>query len=71
MVGLPEFFQQTCDKPYNRHDYKLVYTDGKSKVFDDYKDTQATWFQTAEMFLSHVEVLDKKTKKKTKSGGFM
>jgi len=71
MVGLPEFFQQTSDEPYNRHDYKLVYTDGTFKVFDNHENFMATWFQTANMFLSHGEVLDKKTKKKTKSGGFM
>ena len=53
MVGLPEFFQQTSDEPYNRHDYKLVYTDGTSKVFDDHQDFMSTWFQTANMFLSH------------------
>ena len=34
MSGLPEFFQQTCDKPYDRHDYKLVYTDGNFKIFN-------------------------------------
>jgi hypothetical protein len=30
MVGLPEFFQQTSDEPYNRHDYKLVYVNGQT-----------------------------------------
>jgi hypothetical protein len=68
MTGLPEFFQQTCDKPYDRHDYKLVYTDGHSKTFDSYDEYQASWFQTANMFLSHCEVLDKKTKQKTLKG---
>jgi hypothetical protein len=67
MVGLPEFFQQTSDEPYNRHDYKLVYTDGTSKVFDDHQDFMSTWFQTANMFLSHGEVLDKPVKQKTKT----
>jgi hypothetical protein len=71
MVGLPEFFQQTSDEPYNRHDYKLVYVNGNHKVFDNHEDFMSTWFQTANMLLSHGEVLDKKIKKKTKSGGFM
>ena len=62
MTGLPEFFEQTCDKPYDRHDYKIVYTDGHFKVFNTHEEFQATWFQTANMFLSHAEVLDKKTK---------
>ena len=68
MTGLPEFFQQTCDKPYDRHDYKLVYTDGHFKIFNNHEEFQATWFQTANMFLSHAEVLDKKTKQKTLKG---
>ena len=57
-------FKQTCDKPYDRHDYKLVLSDGKELLFDNYEDVQVTWFQTAQQFLSHVEVLDKKTKSK-------
>ena len=68
MTGLPEFFQQTCDKPYDRHDYKIVYTDGNFKIFNTFEEFQSTWFQTANMFLSHAEVLDKKTKQKTLKG---
>ncbi len=62
-----ETFKQTCDKPYDRHHYKLIYSNGKEVVFEDYMDVQATWFQTPSDFVSHVEVLDipqKKTKKK-------
>lgn len=70
MVGLPEFFQQTSDEPYVRHDYKLVYADGKSKVFGNHQDFSAAWFQQPKQFLSHGEVLDKKSKKKTESKGF-
>jgi hypothetical protein len=39
MVGLPEFFQQTSDEPYNRHDYKLVYINGQTKVFEESSKT--------------------------------
>ena len=63
-------FSQTCHKPYDRHDYKLVYINGKTVVYDDYMDLQAVWFQTAHQFLSHVEVLDKKKKTKTNPKGF-
>ena len=70
MVGLPEFFQQTSDEPYNRHAYKLVYTNGETKVFEEHQDFMAAWFQYPKQLLSHGEVLDKKVKK-TKSGGFM
>lgn len=66
----PQYFSQTCHKPYDRHDYKLVYTNGKTVAYDDYMDLQAAWFQTAHQFLSHVEVLDKKKKTKTNPKGF-
>jgi hypothetical protein len=62
-------FKQTCDKPYDRHHYKLVLSNGNELIFDNYEDVQAVWFQTAKQFLSHVEVLDKKTKSKAK--GFL
>ena len=51
-------FKQTCDKPYLRHHYKLVYGSGKEVVFGNYMDIQATWIQTPSQFLSHIEVLD-------------
>jgi hypothetical protein len=70
MTGLPEFFKQTSDEPYIRHDYKLIDNEGQFIVFDNYTDTQAVWFQTPKMFLSHIEVLDKQVKQKTKTRGF-
>jgi hypothetical protein len=62
-------FSQTSDEPYLRHDYKLIFTNGNSVVFDNYEDVQRTWFQTPNQFLGHVEVLDHK-EPKTKSKGF-
>jgi len=56
-------FKQTCDKPYNRHRYKVVYTN-KEVIFDDYEDAQVAWFQSPKQFLSHIEVLDLKQKSK-------
>lgn len=66
-----QWFEQTSNEPYNRHDYKLVYSNGETKVFEEHQDFMAAWFQYPKQLLSHGEVLDKKTKKKTKSGGFM
>jgi len=59
----PEYFQQTSDGLYDRHDYKLLYTTGKSVVFEDYQDVQVAWFQTPNLLLSHIEVLNKKNVK--------
>lgn len=66
MVGLPKFFKQTSDEPYLRHNYKLVYTNKNFKVFDNYEDFSATWFQTSNKFLSHGEILDYKEKESKK-----
>jgi hypothetical protein len=52
-------FKQTSDKPYDRHNYKLVLSNGKEVIFEDYEDVQVTWFQTPHQFLSHIEILDK------------
>ena len=57
-------FKLHCEKPYIRHHYKLVFEDGKEVIFDNYEDVQVTWFQHAGHFLSHVEVLDIKEKKR-------
>jgi hypothetical protein len=52
-------FKQTSDLPYDRHNYKLVLSNGKEVIFEDYEDVQVTWFQTPYQFLSHIEILDK------------
>jgi hypothetical protein len=56
-------FRQTSDEPYDRHDYKLVLENGKSLIFDDYEILRHYWMNTDTNQLSHVEVLDKTTKK--------
>jgi hypothetical protein len=67
---LPEYFQQTSNEPYIRHDYKVHYTNKKPEIFDNYEDVQRTWFQTASQFLDYIEVLDKKQSKNKKAKGF-
>jgi hypothetical protein len=63
-------FTQTSDLPYNRHNYKLFFKNGKIMEFDNWEDAQVYWFQwfsTDQLDL--FEVLDQK-KTKTKSKGF-
>ena len=67
MTGLPEFFKQTSDKPYDRHRYKLVGVNQNELIFDDWGQVQLYWLQAPSQFLSHIEVLDKKKKS---NGGF-
>lgn len=61
-------FKQTSYEPYDRHRYKLVYADGKSDIFETYEEVQMKWFELPSIFVSHIEVLDKKTK--TSKKGF-
>lgn len=60
---MTETFRQTSDLPYDRHQYKLVLSNGNEEIYDCYEDVQARWFQTPSSFVSHVEVLDRKKKK--------
>jgi hypothetical protein len=59
-----KIFKQTSDEPYLRHDYKLIFEDGREVIFDNYEDVQVTWFQCGGNFLSHIEVLDRKQEAK-------
>jgi hypothetical protein len=63
-TGVTQSFKLHCEKPYDRHDYKVVYEDGKEVIFDNYEDVQLTWFQRGGNFLSHIEVLDKQKQTK-------
>jgi len=56
-------FSQTCDKPYDRHDYKVIFNDGTYQFFDNYEESQLLWWNRSGNFLSHIEVLDKKKSK--------
>jgi hypothetical protein len=55
-----ETFTQTSTEPYDKHHYKLVYSNSESVVFKTYLEIQEAWWNTPSDFLSHVEVLDKK-----------
>jgi len=63
---MTETFKQTSDKLYDRHHYKLVYSNGQEITYDNYQDVYESWWNTASEFLSHVEVLDIVQKRKKK-----
>jgi len=67
MTGKLEWFKQTSDEPYDRHQYKFVYSNDQSIICDSWEQVQHEWFTTPALFKSHIEVLDKKQKSK---GGF-
>jgi len=71
MVGLPEFFKQTSDEPYDRHIYRFIDSNNNSIIVESYEQVNEKWFNTPSMLKSRIEVLDKTTNKKKKSkGGF-
>ena len=66
MITPTQTHTYTSDQPYNRHKYQLVFTDGRSILFDDYSKMKQTWTQFSEV-CSHVVVVDKR---KSGGGGF-
>lgn len=60
--GDPAYFTLSSNDLYDRHDYKIISKTGESVVVDNWEDAQMTWFQKS-VFLSHIEVLDKKESK--------
>ena len=51
-------FTSTCDKDYDRHNYKLVLKNGKAILVEDYETARQYWYQYRAQ-LETVEVLDK------------
>jgi hypothetical protein len=67
---LPEWFEQTSDEPYDRHQYQLE-CNGQSIIFDDYDHLRAYWFESVRNWGNcKVNVLDRKQNKKKTNGGF-
>lgn len=63
-------FQQTCDKPYDRHTYEVVLTSGKKLSFSFWEQVQEFWFMNSQMpdYLDRIIVKDKKNPKSTGFG---
>ena len=58
----PLWFGQTCDKPYDRHHYKLV-QDTKEIIVKSWEEVKEHWWNTKSMNPPVVHVLDKPKKK--------
>ena len=55
----PRFFGQTCNKPYDRHHYKMVYK-SKSVVLESWDEVQEYWWNNIAFNPDMiVEVIDK------------
>ena len=61
----PQYFTETSDGDYDRHQYKVVSKTGESIVVDDYTLAQEIWWTRGRgKYISHIEVLDRKTERK-------
>ena len=55
----PLFFEQTCNKPYDRHHYKIV-CETKSIVVESWEEVQEYWWNNIAVNPDMiVEVIDK------------
>jgi hypothetical protein len=66
--GDPRYFEQTSDAPYDRHTYRIVFTNGNTEDYPSWDVMRARWFAVSGMYLSHVEVIDIKEEKKGGKG---
>ena len=57
MTGLPSFFKQTCEKPYDRHRYKIHCADGSVKIVNDYMHVMEAWWNYPQYCVT-VDVID-------------
>lgn len=65
-----EWFAQTSDKPYDRHQYKIEFDDGRSIIMDSYEELRNVWFEYVRTRKgAKVSVIDKKTQKEVKGFG--
>jgi len=65
----PQFFEQTSDKPYDRHHYKIV-CNTKSFVVESWQEVQEYWWNNCRSPLIQGTVIEIIDKPKPKSKGF-
>ena len=65
-----EWFAQTSDEPYDRHQYKIEFDDGRSIIMDSYEELRRVWFEYVRTRKgAKVSVIDKKKQKEVKGFG--
>lgn len=71
MTTLPDHFTQTSNELYDKHNYKLIFKNGKSIVFEDYESLLQFWFQYGfKDELACVDIIDKNKVKQRQKKGF-
>ena len=65
----PQFFEQTSDKPYDRHHYKIV-CNTKSFVVESWQEVQEYWWNNCRSPFFQGTIIETIDKPKSKSKGF-
>ena len=55
-------FTATCHNPYDRHQYKITFGNGREQLFGDYETMRNFWFTHSRMSKMVVDVIDIKQK---------
>ena len=54
-------FTATCNKPYDRHQYKITFSNGREQLFGNYETMRNFWFTHCRMSSMVCSVIDVKT----------
>ena len=65
----PQFFEQTSNKPYDRHHYKIV-CNTKSFVVESWQEVQEYWWNNCRSPFFQGTIIETIDKTKSKSKGF-
>ena len=65
----PQFFEQTSNKPYDRHHYKIV-CNTKSFVVESWQEVQEYWWNNCRSPFFQGTIIETINKPKSKSKGF-
>ena len=66
----PMYFTESSSAPYDRHHYRVVYSNDQSVDVASWEEARALWFEAPPQFLKCVEVLDIPLKKVKTGKGF-
>ena len=53
-VKTNDWFTCTSAEPYDRHHYRLNFSDGTHRIYESWDQVQAEWFQRLPTSLSHM-----------------
>ena len=55
----PRYFTCTCDKPYDRHHYQIVFKDKNPITFETWEEVKSYWWNNSWFDKPVINVIDK------------